>query len=121
MVFMGKKQFIISDRAFQKLAASVNSAIIKNDGLIGDQKAQVELVLSLERKFKFYVQKYKQCHNIYLKFIYTIVHENGNILSARPYFREKADVFSAYITDAIRDDNVQELMRFDINFQLIDL
>jgi DNA-directed RNA polymerase specialized sigma subunit len=117
---MGKKKFITSDRAFQKLAATVNNAIIKNDGLIGDQKAQVELVTSLERKFKFYIQKYKKCHNIYLKFIHFIIHENRNILSARPYFREIADEFSAKVTPAIRENNIQELMKFDINFQFIN-
>ena len=65
---MVKKRNIFSDRAFQGLAASINKAIIKNDGLIGDQKDQVELVTSLERKFKFCIQKYQKTVEIYKKF-----------------------------------------------------
>lgn len=107
-------------RKFQELAAQVNQAIIENDGLIGDQKAQVELLLQLEKKFQFYITRFKQSEKIYHDFVRFIVKENGNILSARPYFREKSTVFSKKITKAIRNDDVQALMKFSINFQLID-
>ena len=58
---MSKRSRIPRDREFQELAAQVNNAIIKNDGLIGDQEAQVELLYSLEQKFKYHIQKYQQC------------------------------------------------------------
>lgn len=108
------------DREFQELAAKVNGAIIKNDGLIGNQEEQVELLYSLEQKFKYHIQKYQQCADVYGKFVNFIVNENGNILSARPYFREKSNVFSKEITGAIRDCDVETLMKFNINFQLIN-
>ena len=126
---MSKRSRIPRDREFQELAAQVNNAIIKNDGLIGDQEAQVELLYSLEQKFKYHIQKYQQCVTIYKKFVHFIVNENGNILSARPYFREKAPVFSSKITKAIKgslsEDKgeanaaIRDLMTFNINFQLI--
>ena len=109
-----------TDREFQELAAQVNNAIIENDGLIGDQKAQVELLMELERKFQYHIQKYQQCVDIYDQFINFIVKENGNILSARPYFREKGDLFSKKMTDPFREGDAKALMKFHINFQLID-
>ena len=107
------------DRDFQELAAKINSAIIANEGLIGDQKEQVELVMSLEKKFAYNIKRYTQTRDIYEKFIYHITQENGNILSARPYFREKSTVFNAYIGKAIKAGDVDKLLEFDINYKLI--
>jgi len=109
-----------TDREFQELAAQVNQTIIANDGLIGDQQAQVELLLQLEKKFQFYINRYKQTERIYKDFINFIVNTNGNILSARPYFREKSPVFSKGITKAIKEKDARSLMKFSVNFQLID-
>ncbi len=118
------------DREFQELAARINNAIIQNDGLIGEQRDQVELLSSLEQKFKYHIQKYQQCYDIYDKFVKHIVTINGNILSARPYFREKAPIFSSQITKAIKGacsnepeevkKSIEKLMSFSINFQLIN-
>src|SRR5689334_14588595 len=119
-----------SDREFQDLAASVNAAIIKNDGLIGDQQEQVELVVQLERKFKYHIQKYAQCAEIYAKFIEKFIEDEDddkrdpdkeyeNILSAQPYFREKTENFSK-ISRAIKDQDPISLMTYNINFQMID-
>ena len=121
-----------SDREFQDLAASVNAAIIKNDGLIGDQQEQVELVVQLERKFKYHIQKYQQCYEIYRKFIHKFVkdededeedvdenQEYENILSAQPYFREKTEHFGK-ISKAIKERDPISLMTYNINFQMID-
>ena len=55
---MRKKNKFHQDRRFQELAAQVNQVLINNRGLIGDQKQQVELMLSLERKFQYYIQRY---------------------------------------------------------------
>jgi len=107
------------DREFQDLAAKINQAIIANDGLIGDQKDQVELVMSLEKKFFFNIKRYQQIKTVYEKFINYITKENGNILSARPYFREKSTVFNAEIGKAIKAGDVDKLLNFDINFKLI--
>jgi len=108
-----------SDRNFQELAAQVNQAIIENDGLIGDQKEQVELLFQLEQKFKYNIQKYQQTVKIYKIFIEFITEENGNILSARPYFREHGTVFNREISNLIRTGDAEALMKYDINFQLM--
>jgi DNA-directed RNA polymerase specialized sigma subunit len=110
-----------SNRDFQELAAAVNSVIIKNDGLIGDQQEQVELLVQLERKFKYHIQKYQQAVTVYSKFIkkFNSAEDSENILSAQPFFREKTENFNK-IAKAIREDDPHELMRYNVNFQMIN-
>lgn len=125
---MAKKQMQFRDRDFQELAAAVNSAIIKNDGLIGDQKEQVELVMELEEKFKYHISKYQQTVEIYRKFIKRYNNddeeeveavETENRLSAQPYFREKTENFKK-ISKAIKENDPHALMQYKINYQMID-
>jgi len=52
---MKKNPNNFTDREFQELAALVNSTIVKNDGLVGNQEDQVELVVELEKKFKYHM------------------------------------------------------------------
>lgn len=117
---MSKKFKFQPDRNFQELAAKINNAIIRNDGLIGDQKAQVELVMELERKFKYHILKYQQAHNIYRKFSESMNDSDGNILSAQPFFRENEVVFRNKIKKAIKENNTEELIKFDINAKMIE-
>ena len=106
------------DDSFYRLAGDVTRAIEKNkDG--SDQEAQVMELLDAEKKFKETILKYRQATEIYKKFLQKITVTNGNILSARPYFRETAVSFSKQITPAIKDTNIEELKRFDINYQFI--
>ena len=114
------------DDAFYKLANEIAAAIKKNvnpanKGLKSTeiQKRQVEELLDAERKFKENILKYRQSTEIYKKFLQRVCIENHNILSARPYFRETASSFSKNITPAIKDSNIDELKKFDINYQLI--
>jgi hypothetical protein len=116
------------DDSFYKLANEVTAAIAKikkenpqYDGLKSTeaQKLQVEELLDAERKFKENVLKYRQSTEVYKKFLQKICLKNRNILSARPYFRETATSFSKNITPAIKEDNIEVLKTFDINYQLI--
>jgi DNA-directed RNA polymerase specialized sigma subunit len=116
---MNKNKFC-PDRRFQELSEQINNTLIENDKLIGDQKAQVELVLKLERKFKSVICKNTQGLDIYKKFVNFIIVENGNILSARPYFREKSKTFNEFIASALRESNTETLMKYDINYKLIE-
>jgi hypothetical protein len=106
------------DDSFYKLAAEVTRALERNkDGSI--QEEQVEELLDAERKFKETILKYRQATEIYKKFLQKVCIQNNNILSARPYFRETAVTFSKKITPAIKEQNIEELKKFDINFQFI--
>src|SRR5208283_5065533 len=53
------------------------------------------------------------------KFLQKVCVQNKNILSARPYFRETAIVFSKSITPAIKESNIEVLKTFNINYQFI--
>jgi DNA-directed RNA polymerase specialized sigma subunit len=108
-----------TDREFQKLAERVKNAIVENEGLIGDQKEQVELVMSLERKFKNDVCKYARCVEVYRLFIDYVYKDLGNILSSQGYFRETGETFNKKISPILKEKNPHKLMEFNINYQFI--
>jgi DNA-directed RNA polymerase specialized sigma subunit len=108
-----------SDRDFQKLAAKVNQTLINNENLIGDQKTQVENVMALEVSFIDSIKKHTRGYETYDLFILFIIKDLGNILSARPYFRETGVDFTKNITPAIKGRNPKRLMDFQGNFMLI--
>lgn len=104
--------------SLKKFAKEINSVLAKNkDG--GDQHSQVQLLMSLEEKFRKDACKYLQSREIYRKFIVRVVSENKNILSAKPYFREKMGSFSKGISPAIKEVKLKELQSFHINFNLV--
>jgi len=112
----------INDRHFQKLAENIKYIIEDNEGLIGDQQAQVEKLVNLERKFRNDISKYSQAVRVYRNFISFINDKEdglGNILKSQSYFRESSKNFSSNISPAIRAKDPQALMKFDINYQLI--
>ncbi len=116
---MTKKKHV-PDFEFQKLTSQIKKQIDKNLGLIGDQKEQVELLVVLENKFKFNVQKYQKTIEIYRLFINFILNEQRNILTARPYFREKTEVFCSGINKAIKGNDPFALMNYNINYQFVN-
>lgn len=111
-----------NDRHFQKLAENIKFAIEQNEGLIGDQQAQVEKLVELERNFRNDIAKYSKGAKVYSKFI-SFVHDKanglGSILKAQSYFRENSKNFNSNVSPAIKERNPQKLMKFDINYQLI--
>lgn len=116
---MTNKNKIFTDRSFQKLAEQVNNAIIENEGLIGDQKAQVEKVMALEKSFINTIKRHKRAQEVYLLWIDYLVNGLGNLLSGRPYFRESSSVYAKEITPVIKNKNAKKLMDFHANFMLI--
>jgi DNA-directed RNA polymerase specialized sigma subunit len=82
------------------------------------QKKQLEDLMMYEDKFKQSIYKSIQTREIYKKFIITTV--QNNILSARPFFREQAKVFSAEITPAIKEGDFEELKKFRINYKFME-
>lgn len=115
---MKPRKFESFDDSFYKLAGEVTRALERNkDGTI--QQEQVEELLDAEKKFKETVLKYRQATAVYEKFLQKVCIQNKNILSARPYFRETAVVFSKRITPAIKAGDIATLKTFDINYQFI--
>lgn len=116
---MKKNKYKTSDREFQNLAIQVNDLLKINDGLIGDQKKQVETVMRLEKKFISSLKKHPRIIPVYQKFIHHIKQERGNILTAKSFFREKSKTFNARIAKAIRNEEAEKLLLFKPNYYLI--
>jgi len=102
-----------------KFIKTIRQKIAENNGKIGGQKEQFDLMYSLERKFQYHVCKSAQCEKVYMKFIIHVKKELGNILKAKGYFREKKDVFSKHISGAIKNDDAKELMKYQMNYNLV--
>jgi DNA-directed RNA polymerase specialized sigma subunit len=106
------------DNSLRKFAEEVTAVLNFNkDGT--DQKAQVERLMALEERFRKSIIGFAQAREVYKQFILLVAVTNRQILSARPYFREKAKVFSSRITPAIRNGDIKELQSFHINYNLI--
>jgi len=103
---------------FTRFIKNIKTKIEENEGKVGNQKDQFELMYSLERKFQFYICKTAQGKKVYKKFILHVKRELGSILKAKGFFREKKDVFSMYISKAIRDDKPLELQKYKLNYNL---
>lgn len=106
------------DPAFAQLALEVQRAIARNaDGTT--QKQQVEELVNAERLFHETVLSYRISTEIYKRFIQLIRITNNNILSARPYFRESSETFSARITPALKIKDPEALKEFGINYHFV--
>ncbi len=113
------KQFQNShDPLFTILSQEVTAAIARDkDGK--SQKVQYEELIDAETQFKEVLLTYKVHKEIYKKFIALIRVQNNNILSARPYFREKSETFSKGITPALKSKNPEGLTPYAINYHFI--
>jgi DNA-directed RNA polymerase specialized sigma subunit len=106
------------DPAFAQLALEIARAIERNkDGTT--QKQQVEELVTAERLFHETVLSYRISTEIYKRFIQLIRITNNNILSARPYFRETSETFSADITPFLKNKDPEGLKKFHINYHFV--
>ncbi len=114
-----KKQFQSHhDPIFSQLAGEIAKAIERNkDGTT--QKQQVEELVAAERLFHETILSYRISTEMYKKFIQLIRITNKNILSARPYFRESSETFSAKITPALKAKDPEALKVFGINYHFV--
>lgn len=123
---MAKKK--INDPVFYKLANCIAKILQENNNgeklspkkFTEIQKFQVEKMMSLEETFRKTINSYKQSDKIYQKFLIYIKIEKGNILKARPYFRENSKTFGDKISPAFKEENIDSLKKFHINYKLIN-
>jgi hypothetical protein len=115
---MNKKVFKV-DRDFQNLAILVDAKLKQNKSNIHDQEKQVNTVLKLEKSFKNSLVRYEKLEQIYKQFILYVKNDLGNILIAQSYFREKKNVFNKQISPCIKKDQAKEMIKFNINYNLI--
>lgn len=112
------------DNHFKLFAGQLEKAIERYGSvdeivIVERQRKQVEKLVSLERKFRKTLVKHYWGPAVYRDFIKMITEERGNILAARPFFRERQDVFTAKISKALRDKKEKKLYPFAINYQFV--
>jgi DNA-directed RNA polymerase specialized sigma subunit len=112
------------DNHFKLFAGQLEKAIERYGSvdeivIVERQRKQVEKLVSLERKFRKTLVKHPWGPAVYRDFIKMITEERGNILAARPFFRERQDVFTAKISKALRDKKEKRLYPFAINYQFV--
>jgi DNA-directed RNA polymerase specialized sigma subunit len=108
---------------FKQFASSLEATIASYGEADADhfshQKQQVEKLHRLEREFKSAVLSSGFGVFVYDRFMCYVRDERKNILSARPFFRERQDTFKTEIAPALRERNLIGLQRFSINFMFI--
>lgn len=117
----------VNDPVFYNLANGIAKILKDNNNgkkltrkeFTAQQKAQVERMMELEKNFKKNINSYKQSDKIYQKFLMYIKIERGNILTARPFFREDSKTFGTYISPAFKKDDVQRIKDFNINYKFM--
>ncbi len=83
------------------------------------QKRQVETLIDLEIKFRETLIEDWRGPSVYEEFVRFISQVRRNILDARPYFRERQDVFKTEISPALRYKQHENLYKYNINWQFI--
>lgn len=91
----------------------------KKEDALEAQRLQVQLLLDLEFEFQDAIRKHSKGPWAYQKFVSYITEEKGNILHARPYFRERQLKFKSSISPALKAKDARGLMSFRANFRLI--
>jgi DNA-directed RNA polymerase specialized sigma subunit len=108
-------------RAFAKELEGVIAGY--DDGLNRDwtdrQRKQIEDLIGLEVSFRQALVKHHRGFAVYKAFIRYIMEDQRNILAARPYFRERQDIFSASISPALRAGKAKALYKFNVNYKFI--
>lgn len=117
----------VNDPVFYNLANGIAKILKDNNNgkkltrkeFTAQQKTQVERMMELEKNFKKNINSYKQSDKIYQKFLMYIKIERGNILTARPFFREDSKTFGTYISPAFKQDDIQKIKNFNINYKFM--
>lgn len=92
----------------------------KKKDLLGIQTIQVNRLFELEEEFRNTIRKHPRGLEVYNAFVEFIRDDRKNILHARPYFRERSDVFTNKISPALKARDAKKLMSFKVNYRLID-
>lgn len=87
--------------------------------LARQQRRQLKALVVLERKFQDALLAHRSGATVYEEFVEWICSDRGNILSARPFFRERQDVFTKHISVALKSKSARRLYKWKINWSFI--
>ena len=83
------------------------------------QKRQIETLMALEEEFRAVLTTHRWGEAVYRDFIEYIRREKRNLLAARPYFRERQEVFTAEIGVALKAKDAKALFKYRLNYQFV--
>lgn len=83
------------------------------------QRSQLEQLFALEQQFRYALIHHRWGPGVYELFVKHICDVNGNILTARPYFRERQGVCIGPISAALEARNASALYRYNFNYQFV--
>jgi hypothetical protein len=83
------------------------------------QRRRVEALCNLETEWRNALIRDGRGPAVYKAFVKLVRDERRNILDARPFFRERQDVFKNQIAPALRDRADKKLYMFNINYSFI--
>lgn len=106
----------MSDHLFYKFVGEMSEILDKSVHGYDDQKKLLKQLFSIEKEFKEILTSSAKGKEIYKDFMRFILNEEGNILSARVYFRERQNTFSNKIAKAFHQNKPEKLHKFKINF-----
>lgn len=108
---------------YKLFAASLEEVICKRNNSeeenIAQQKCQIETLCNYEKGFRDTLISSIEGREAYTDFIKYVRDERKNILAARPYFRERQEIFKSRIAPALRNRSEDELSKFNINYSFI--
>jgi hypothetical protein len=92
---------------------------INDDERLAIQRAQMEKLFRLEQEFKKTLLSHVWGDSAYRAFVYHICVSNGNILTARPYFRERQETCIGPISAALENRDHKALYPYNFNYQFV--
>lgn len=92
---------------------------LTEEDLARHQRAQIRALVAKETEFRKALLAHKSGPKVYQEFVELIRTEKGNILSARPYFRERQEVFTQHISVALKKSSATGLYKFRVNWSFI--
>lgn len=106
----------MSDHLFYKFVGEMSEILKNSVHGYDDQKKLLKQLFSIEKEFKEILISTSKGKEVYKDFMKFILNEEGNILSARVYFRERQNTFSNKIAKAFHQNKPEKLYKFKINF-----
>jgi len=116
--------FLDDENHFRMFAGNLEAAIkryeaLPEETLLVRQRRQLQLLISLEKKFRTTLIKHPWGPSVYREFMSMILDKKRNILAARPYFRERQSVFASKISRALKKRSDKGLYQFRFNYSFI--
>lgn len=117
---------LIDDDSFRQFAGALEKVIegyaINSESeiqLLTRQCDQFKRLIGMETDFRETLIRCRSGPKVYREFITEICDVNGNILTLRPYFRERQEVCIGPIAQAFKHRHVQSLYQYHFNYNFV--